>query len=1848
MVDDIMGERVLPTGIEMEAELGHLESLDKMWISVKHDDCDEFAFNEQIQASMTREEGKLETVPTEDVQIDKRYIARFSLDDYLYRAQVLQVDEADIRVRFIDYGNEDTVKEVYTLNEELSKIPASAHLVHFNPGLDQTPENMAMIDAKLTSGGRLKVVLEKRDEVWAEIFLDDEKLTVELPSEIPDLNDNSQIMSEIVSAKPLSVPLKGKLPPKKSYFPELAEEDELEVEVCHYEGVDKVWVNIQTELEDLYNLQQQLQEYGDQPTLVNCKVGDLALARFSEDEELYRAKVITMDAINATVRYIDFGNVEMKPLAEVLILPEQFHSLPPFSVMINIAGLEDCPRTEENQQKLEELVSEGTVRILRLSSNSAQVSVDNVVIDSKAFTSADSTAAATPYLAEPVQCAQVSADEPVQCAQVSGIEPLKCAQVSFDEPVQCAQVSADEPVQCAQVSAVEPVTCAQVSADEQVLCAQVSADEPVQSAQVSADEPVQCAQVSADEQGGASTTITRALRENEEFAVEIGHCEEVDEVWVTLEEWFDQLDSLQERLQVLGDDQLAALTPCKIGDQAMARFSEDDALYRAKIIDIDATYATVRYIDFGNSERKPLAEVLILPEEFHSLPAFSVKMNIAGLENCARTEENLMKLDEMTRDAKIRMSSVRTSSNFTTAQFTVNDTRIEPGMFTNAAAPQVEENTAEVEVSIVAGEGLVADLGEDSLPPVPELITGQDYNVEVNHCDSVHQVWVTPEAWMLDINSLHEKLQSLGDQPVLPACKAGDLALARFTGDQELYRAEILDVKKDSGATLRYLDFGNCELKPLVEVMVLPAEFRKQPPHSVQIILTDFQKLEPTEENRSKLDALIQTGSVQITMLSNASAVISVDSKSIDPAVFTSSLAEKDIPELEMAESGTTTVTFGHLDSVNDVWLIPDLVQDSLDSLMGDIAGRVPDLQPLLEPAVGNVAIARYTDSEYYRCRVVEVKEDRVLVNFVDYGNKDWVDALLDIPPELCTVPASAVNFSLSKIDLEDTAENAEKLREVLLDAGCWTIKYKASKGRFKCRLDENVISQLSAALPPATACQPAAEQGDTATRAKDHGSKVAVDSSPEEVAPTEPLPVEVVEQVPQVGGRTSKDGAEKDQDSTASLVSEQSSSERTTEKCDLQGSNDLPVGRVQSVLLDVVPITKERADQDVILNKICGKATNKESAGDPQGSKDQSSNSSEEHTSASKVSAGESEVSVAVGKETGAIPKRPIIQIKAVSKNVDGSVNHEKPHTRKIQPTSSVKQEPVNVTPDEQADHEVSGVDMAASCQFRVGDRAIGYWEKARKWRMALIIRVEQDTVWLACIDDPSIENIRVARSSLKNANMPLEALNLVESQITGCSGEPKAKAPAIKLSSTVKSFVPSNLGVRFDKNLTAAAAGDSSGQPTSQRESSRFSFVQPVTVATNQVPEFVPVAARGRPGLNHLSPGEPVTPTLPHQQSFGHRQPQSPAMESSEMRQIKDMLETVAGATTLQEMLLSASPQQFKLRRILLSMVLSEPVRYINSPRATYVVQALIDVLDKAELYKLVNVVKQNFLTVSLHASGTFVVQKLLTIPDPRIMQELSKGIQNIRNIPDFLTNHMGTYVAQACLNAEMDKETMSHIVSSVLSCYTMVCNNQNSTFFMQKLIPYMTERGMADVNLLVKATLQHIHELAFNPNGTRVTQLVVSNAQDGHLKIAAKWLLTNLRVIYNNREASFAAVAILEELFARTAASEELSEILKNIIQFSLANSIKGRPLFICAGVDPFGYKISVTICSLTRGPMREELVEMSMRFFTELENSPHGVKVIKAMKDNVVSPNTFRQRRQASLSPAAISPSKWLDY
>ena len=55
----------------------------------------------------------------------------------------------------------------------------------------------------------------------------------------------------------------------------------------------------------------------------------LCVAPFSEDKMLYRAQVVRLPGRREVhVRYVDFGNVEIKPYWELKAIPSQFCKLP--------------------------------------------------------------------------------------------------------------------------------------------------------------------------------------------------------------------------------------------------------------------------------------------------------------------------------------------------------------------------------------------------------------------------------------------------------------------------------------------------------------------------------------------------------------------------------------------------------------------------------------------------------------------------------------------------------------------------------------------------------------------------------------------------------------------------------------------------------------------------------------------------------------------------------------------------------------------------------------------------------------------------------------------------------------------------------------------------------------------------------------------------------------------------------------------------------------------------------------------------------------------------------------------------------------------------------------------------------------------------------------------------------------------------------------------------------------------------------------------------------------------------------------------------------------------------------
>lgn len=62
------------------------------------------------------------------------------------------------------------------------------------------------------------------------------------------------------------------------------------------------------------------------------KRGDLCAAKFSEDNEWYRAEIEKIQGGNATLRYIDYGNKEVAPTTRLASLPAAFSSDKPYAV----------------------------------------------------------------------------------------------------------------------------------------------------------------------------------------------------------------------------------------------------------------------------------------------------------------------------------------------------------------------------------------------------------------------------------------------------------------------------------------------------------------------------------------------------------------------------------------------------------------------------------------------------------------------------------------------------------------------------------------------------------------------------------------------------------------------------------------------------------------------------------------------------------------------------------------------------------------------------------------------------------------------------------------------------------------------------------------------------------------------------------------------------------------------------------------------------------------------------------------------------------------------------------------------------------------------------------------------------------------------------------------------------------------------------------------------------------------------------------------------------------------------------------------------------------------------------
>ena len=145
----------------------------------------------------------------------------------------------------------------------------------------------------------------------------------------------------------------------------LPEDGKVEVVLVLVEDVRRVWV-VRKELEQKFDkMAGALQRQASKLEVVQSpEVGCVYATKFSQDQQMYRAVVEKAEGDMVSVRYIDFGNREVKDKSELLHLPEKMAKWPACAQSVFLEDNKEAEDSQANRDEVEEGLEEEVVVVL--------------------------------------------------------------------------------------------------------------------------------------------------------------------------------------------------------------------------------------------------------------------------------------------------------------------------------------------------------------------------------------------------------------------------------------------------------------------------------------------------------------------------------------------------------------------------------------------------------------------------------------------------------------------------------------------------------------------------------------------------------------------------------------------------------------------------------------------------------------------------------------------------------------------------------------------------------------------------------------------------------------------------------------------------------------------------------------------------------------------------------------------------------------------------------------------------------------------------------------------------------------------------------------------------------------------------------------------------------------------------------------------------------------------------------------------------------------------------------------------------------------------------------------------
>lgn len=505
--------------------------------------------------------------------------------------------------------------------------------------------------------------------------------------------------------------------------------------------------------------------------------------------------------------------------------------------------------------------------------------------------------------------------------------------------------------------------------------------------------------------------------------------------WIQPEEKAETLENLVGELQehyAAGGNRMDNV---KSGDTVVAKFSEDEAWYRAYVENIQDSNTTVRFVDYGNTDKVSKSELFKVAENFLQVPAQALRCNLSGVKPLqsgwsADTKDIMQSL--VPEAVKVKFESKNPDGTWVVS-LSAGDVDVAEELIQAAVARREVFSTS------------TASEVTSQFPQQTPLQEGSTHQVFVSHVNS-------PASFYCQLVQNSEKLDTLLGEieeqaemfdPV-NSLSEGMACMAKYSADEAWYRSVIARVSGNTADVL-FVDYGNSESTSKDDICNIPPGLFKLEAQAIHCRLNNPDGVGDGFEDQ------VADKEMTIKVVSPSPSCLTVDlffedgkplSESASSTRESSSMEAPVYEHVDYAEPpGTQFKCFAtYVKSPSRIYLQKDGCEGSLESMTANLQEVMGNCSSLVNPRSGQICGTVYSeDKAWYRGVIEEVNAGKAKIRFIDYGNSEEaeISSLKVLPSELALLPPFAYPCSLhgvSPLEGEWSSEVTSQLETLIVD----------------------------------------------------------------------------------------------------------------------------------------------------------------------------------------------------------------------------------------------------------------------------------------------------------------------------------------------------------------------------------------------------------------------------------------------------------------------------------------------------------------------------------------------------------------------------------------------------------------------------------------------------------------------------------------------------------------------------------------------------------------------------------------------------------------------------------------------